>query len=180
MDVIEIQYIFRFNEEKLETIDLRLDAEHLEIVNKPASPLPDWTRLDFNQCPHCPLDGTHHPICPVAQCLVEVVTRFDKILSYDEVELEVITSERKVLQQTTAQRAISSLLGAIIPASGCPHTSFFRPMVRFHLPIATRRETIFRATGMYLLAQYFLGEEGRKTDFELTGLTKIYKNLFDI
>jgi len=177
MDVIKIQYIFRFNETKHETVDLRLDANHLEILDKPKGALPEWVRLHFNQCPHCPLDSATHPNCPVAECLADVVTRFDKILSYDKVDLEVITSERRVILHTTAQRAIGSLLGVIMPASGCPHTAFFRPMVRFHLPLATRQETIFRATGMYLLAQYHLKKQGRKADFELTGLAQIYQNL---
>ncbi len=176
MDFIEIRYIFRFNGRQ-ETVDLRLDPVSLEIVNKTVGKLPEWARLNFNQCPHCPLDTGIHPFCPVAESLVDIVARFDKILSYDEVDLEIITAERKVFQHTTAQRGISSLLGLLFPASGCPHTVFFKPMVRFHLPMATRQETIFRATGMYLLAQYYLAKQGRKVDFELHGLTQIYNNL---
>jgi hypothetical protein len=33
-----------------------------------------------------------------------------------------------------------------------------KPMARFHLPLASEEETIYRATTMYLLAQYFLRE----------------------
>ena len=167
----------RFNEKKNEIIDIQLDADSLEIVSRPAVELPEWTHLDFEQCPHCPLDINFYPICPVAECLFDVVTRFDKILSYDEVNLEIITFERKVFQHTTAQRAIGSLLGVVFPASWCPHTAFFKPMVRFHLPIATRQETVFRATGMYLLAQYFLSKQGQNVDPDLAGLTQIYRNL---
>ncbi|MBC2716624.1 MAG: hypothetical protein HF978_15070 [Desulfobacteraceae bacterium] len=176
MDLIEIQYIFKINGLQ-ETVDLQLDAANLEIANKPGGELPAWANLKFDQCPHCPLDTGTHPCCPVAESLVDVVARFDKILSYDEVDLEIITSERKVFQRTTAQRAISSLLGVLFPVSGCPHTAFFKPMVRFHLPMATRQETIFRATGMYLMAQYYLEKQGREVDSELTGLAQIYKNL---
>jgi hypothetical protein len=176
MDLIEIRYIFSINGLH-ETVDIKLDAERLELVDKPGGDLPDWAQLDFHQCPHCPLDPAAHPFCPVAGCLVDVVERFDKILSYDEVDLEVITSERKVFQHTTAQRSLGSLLGILFPASGCPHTAFFKPMVRFHLPMATREETIFRATGMYLLAQYFLEKQGQKVDFDFAGLTQIYENL---
>lgn len=176
MDLIEIQYIFRFNG-KHETVDIKLDAANLELVNKPGGNLPAWAQLDFHQCPHCPLDPAVHNVCPVAGCLVDIVARFDKILSYDEVDLEVITEERKVFQHTTAQRSIGSLLGILFPASGCPHTAFFKPMVRFHLPMATREETIFRATGMYLLSQFYLEKQGHKVDFDFAGLTQIYENL---
>lgn len=176
MDLIEIRYKFKFNGQH-ETIDIQLDADNLERVNKPAGDLPAWAQLNFYQCPHCPLNISTHPFCPVAESLVDIVARFDKVLSYDEVDLEIITSERKVFQHTTAQRAIGSLLGILFPASGCPHIAFFKPMVRFHLPMATREETIFRATGMYLLAQYYLEKQGRKVDFDFAGLTQIYEDL---
>ncbi len=79
MDLIEIRYIFSINGLH-ETVDIKLDAERLELVDKPGGDLPDWAQLDFHQCPHCPLDPAAHPFCPVAGCLVDVVERFDKIL----------------------------------------------------------------------------------------------------
>ena len=68
-------------------------------------------------------------------------------------------------------------MGLIMATSGCPHTSFFKPMARFHLPLASADETIYRATSMYLLAQYFLRKQGQETDLELEGLAKIYHNI---
>jgi hypothetical protein len=91
--------------------------------------------------------------------------------------VDVITAERRISQQTNAQTGISSLMGLVIATSGCPHAAFFKPMARFHLPLASREETIFRATSMYLLAQYFLKKEGKSADFELEGLSGIYANM---
>ena len=68
-------------------------------------------------------------------------------------------------------------MGIVIATSGCPHTVFLKPMARFHLPFATEEETLYRATSMYLLAQYFLQREGKKGDFELQGLREIYDNI---
>jgi hypothetical protein len=68
-------------------------------------------------------------------------------------------------------------MGLIIATSGCPHTAFFRPMARFHLPLATEAETLYRAVSMYLLAQYFLKNEGRPADLDLAGLKNIYANV---
>ncbi len=177
MDIIEIRYCFKLDKQKHEIIDLRIDSHTLEMIRTSSEDLPAWTRLDFHQCPHCPLNTHSHPHCPVALSLIDVVKRFDNVLSYDQIELEVITAERRVSQHTTAQKGISSLLGLLFPTSGCPRTAFFRPMVRFHLPMATQQDTIFRATGMYMLAQYFLRKEGQKDDFELHGLTQIYNNI---
>ncbi len=174
---INIRYEFKLEEQRSEIIDLYLDPLTLELVNGPDGDLPFWAQLDFHQCPHCPLDPSTNPFCPVAVCLVDVVKRFENVLSYDEIDLEVTTSARHVIQHTTAQRGISSLLGILFPASGCPHTSFFKPMVRFHLPLATEEDTIFRASGMFLLAQYFLKEKGAGSGLNLQGLTQIYNNM---
>ena len=69
------------------------------------------------------------------------------------------------------------MMGLVIATSGCPHAAFFKPMARFHLPLASKVETIFRATSMYLLAQYFLKNAGKCADFELEGLSQIYANM---
>jgi len=165
------------DENKEEIFDLEFDSDNFELISDNDEELPDWTRLDFHKCSHCPLDSETVPICPVAKNLSIVVKRFDDIFSYHEIELEVITEERKVSSSTTAQRGISSLLGLIFATSGCPHTSYFKPMARFHLPLSSENETIFRVTGMYLLAQYLLNKEDRDSKFDLEGLKDIYNNL---
>ena len=177
MDIINIRYNFKFDSQRQEIVDVALDARTLTAIRNIDNNLPDWTKLEFHQCPHCPLNRAVHPVCPVAAILVDVVRRFDQIISYDPVDLEIITAERTISLNTTAQRGISSLVGLLFPASGCPHTAFFRPMVRFHLPMANKQETLFRAAGMYLLAQFFLRKDGHTEDSELHGLTQIYKNL---
>jgi hypothetical protein len=51
-------------------------------------------------------------------------------------------------------------------------------MARFHLPLASKQETIFRATSTYLLAQYYLKKESfRIAEFEFEGLNRIYNNI---
>lgn len=177
MDAFQIKYIFRLTPEWTETIDLLLDPQTMELLDKPKGDLPFWAQLDFQQCPHCSLDPRMHPFCPVAACLVNIVERFETISSYDEMVVEVVTPERHVINHTTAQRAISSLLGVVFPASGCPHTAFFKPMVRFHLPLATEQDTIFRAGGMFLLAQYFIQKQGAGKALDLAGLERIYSHM---
>ena len=50
-------------------------------------------------------------------------------------------------------------------------------MARFHLALASEEETVYRATSMYLLAQYFLKKKAKNMDTALEGLTKIYRNI---
>jgi hypothetical protein len=108
---------------------------------------------------------------------IDIVDRFDHILSYDQVRLEVVMDERTVSRSITAQKGLSSLVGILITSSGCPYTKYFKPMLRFHLPLSSEAETIYRAVSMYLLAQYFIIKEGKKADFDLHGLEKIYNNM---
>ncbi len=177
MSRITIQSCFQFDDQPEEIFDLQLDPDTLELVEDMPDPPPDWTRLDFQQCKNCPLDVEEHPRCPVALNMVEPVSRFAKIISHRQVRLTVITKERTIVQETTAQEGLSSLMGLIMAASGCPHTAYFRPMARFHLPLASSDETVYRAVTMYLLAQYYLRRAGREPDIDLDGLKTLYESL---
>ena len=177
MEIIEIQYCFILDDQRREVFDLQLDPRTLEVINKGSLDFPFWTALEFHQCPHCTLDKVTHPHCPVATGLTSVIERFEKTFSYDEVDLEVITSQCQVTQHTTAQRALGSLIGLLFATSGCPHTDYFKPMARFHLPLASMEDTMFRVTSMYLVAQYFRHKEGWKSDFEFSGLKNIFDNM---
>jgi hypothetical protein len=108
---------------------------------------------------------------------VKINELLKSLLSYDEIHVDITTPQRHVSRETSAQKGVSSLMGLIMATSGCPHMEFFKPMARFHLPLSSVEETIYRATSMYLLAQYFLQKEGRKADMELEGLKKIYHNI---
>jgi len=177
METVTIQYCFTLANGIREAIDLKLDAKNLDLIVSSRDTFPSWTNLDFQQCPNCPLTISKHKYCPLAVSLVDIVKRFEDIISYDQVHLDVSTKERSVSQETTAQKGISSLMGLLMATSGCPLTAFFKPMARFHLPLANEEETIYRATSMYLLAQYFLKNDGKSADFKLDGLKKIYKNM---
>jgi hypothetical protein len=174
---IVIQYFFRRPDNSREEFQFELNGMSLELVGNIPLRLPAWTALDFYQCPNCKLDILAHPHCPLAVNLVNIVSRFEDLISYDEIRVNVITEERRISQQTTAQIGISSMMGLVIATSGCPHAAFFKPMARFHLPLASKEETIFRATSMYLLAQYFLKKDGQSADLELKGLSQIYDNM---
>ena len=177
MKNIIIQYYFRKTNNSREAFQFELDGKSLELIGNIPDHLPSWTILDFYQCPNCPLDKDTHPHCPLAVNMVNIVCRFEDLISFDEIRVDVLTEERRISQHTTAQIGISSMMGLVIATSGCPHTAFFKPMARFHLPLANKEETIFRATSMYLLAQYFLKKTGHSADLELKGLRRIYDNM---
>jgi hypothetical protein len=177
METVSIRYCFTLEDESQEIFELKLDAQNLELLGNTPEVFPSWASLDFHQCPNCPLSVDTHPHCPLAINIVNIVRRFDRLVSYDEIHVDVQTEERSISQDTTVQVGISSLMGLVIATSGCPHTAFFKPMARFHLPLASAEETIYRVSSMYLLAQYFKRKEGLNADLELKGLKEIYDNI---
>jgi hypothetical protein len=176
MPILTTEYIFTFKNQTRETFVIKVDDETLQLVNA-TERRPPWTALPFRQCAHCPLEAAAHPHCPAALHLVNIVHGFESLTSHDELEVEIRTEERIIFQKTTAQRGIGSMMGLVLATSGCPHTAFFRPMARFHLPLASEEETIYRASSMYFLAQYFRYQCHEKIDLELEGLTEIYRNI---
>lgn len=177
MENIVIKYSFKLPDDTKEEYVLNIDGNSLELILDDITTIPDWARLDYCQCSNCTLDVKEHPYCPIMINLVGIVKGFDRILSHDTVVLKVVTEERYIAQKTSAQRALSSLMGLVIAASGCPHTVFFKPMARFHLPLANAEETLYRAASTYLLGQYFKTKKGNIDDnsYDLTGLGYIYK-----
>ena len=174
---MNIQYRLRFADDSERLFDLHLDEQTLQLIAEEDAAYPPWTALDYHRCPNCPLDIAAHPHCPAACAITDIVSASSDLFSYTQVNVEVRTPERVITTDTPLQRAVSSLLGLALATSGCPHTAFFRPMARFHLPFASEEETIYRVTSMYLLAQYFRRKRGDEPDMDLSGLTEIYRNL---
>jgi hypothetical protein len=177
MKTITIRYYFTLPEGVREAFELQFDAQKIELSSDLPDVMPPWTTLDFHQCPHCPLKPTDHSHCPLAVNLVTIVERFEGLLSYKKIEVDVIMEERFITRDVSVQRGISSLMGLLMATSSCPHMVFLKPMARFHLPFANAEETVYRATSMYLVAQYFLHKEGHDADLDLTGLRDIYRNI---
>lgn len=177
MNEFSIAYEIRFGDGNHETFTLRLDASTLQLQQDTESTYPHWTELDHHRCPNCTLHSSSHQHCPAATSLTPLVGTFANVLSYDEVRVAVRTDERIISGDMPAQRAISSLMGLLMAVSGCPIMAYFRPMARFHLPFASERETVYRAASMYLMAQYYLRQDGRVYDEGLDGLRAIYEQV---
>jgi len=176
MHPLNIQYTFKLPDGSEETFALQLDPDRLTLPPRKGNTLPDWCRLDFHQCPNC-RNMEREKWCPAAAHLSKIVHRFSALLSYEKIQLKVITAEREIHQHTTIQRAIASYMGLVMAASGCPHTAFLRPMARFHLPLANDKETMYRAFSMYALAQFFIARENGKVDMEFQGLKQAYEDI---
>lgn len=176
-DHISIVYEFTLPDGDQERFDLLIDAQTMELISPRPDEQPFWTQLEFEQCPHCPFTPDTHPHCPVALNLVPAIACFAHLMSYEAMTVNVINDNRSVIQKTSAQEGISSLMGLLIASSSCPITHFFKPMARFHLPFANRDETIWRAAATYLMARYFTEQGLSEADMTLSGLEEIYNDV---
>lgn len=180
MESITYQYRFRFQSGREEIFDVRLDGSTLD----PSQPMPEnhpeWARLENHKCRHCTLDPLEVFFCPLALRLLPLVERMGDVVSFDNVDVTVVLDERTVTRSVTAQEGISSLMGIITATSGCPHTGFFKPMARFHLPFANTEETFYRAASMYMLGQYYRWQAGKGIDMDLEGLLHYYSQVAEV
>ncbi len=140
---------------------------------------PVWTSLAVEQCACCPLTN-EETRCPAAVALSGLMEDFGSLLSYDEVDATVETGGRTMKATVPAQKVLSSLLGLVLGTSGCPILAKFMPMARYHLPFASTDETTFRSVGAYLMAQYFVDQDGGEPDWSLVGLKAFYEDVHTI
>lgn len=170
-------YRFTFTDGTKRDFVVRLQPPSMGLVPEPLGDEPEWIRLEFRQCPNCPLSVNDYRHCPIARNLVSVNDAFCSRVSFDEVDIVVSASERSYRKTCPLQEAASSLMGLIMATSGCPHLDKLRPMVYTHLPFSTAQQTTYRAVSMYLLAQFFRQRRGLPADWELQGLARTYEDI---
>lgn len=173
-ETLRIRYGFDLPDGSKKHLDLCFDPKNFRLTNEvPAEP-PFWTELKFSQCANCPLSSEEHPQCPSALHMAPAVELLKELVSFDTVGVTVTQAERTVHAETSAQQALSSVLGLIMATSGCPWTDRLRPMARFHLPFASEAETVYRSVCMFLLACYLKSADDSAGFAQLKDL---YENL---
>src|ERR1700685_4228561 len=168
-----IGYRFDLPDGSQKALGFPLDAADFPLANAPRPEPPFWTDLKFNQCANCPLSAAEHPHCPAALQMASAIEPLKALVSFDTVGVTVTQAERTMYAETTAQQAMSSVLGLIMATAGCPWTDRFRPMARFHLPFASEAETLYRSVSMFLLARELAGTSGAQG---FAALEEVYDN----
>jgi hypothetical protein len=141
---------------------LKSGVEHrfdVEFDRPPAQgKLPEWTRLEVDKCPHCPLANAPGARCPAAADLVPLVERFSALSSIDQVDVLVVTPQYEARKHTDTQTALSALMGLILATGGCPILARMRPLAHMHMPFATATEIVYRIISMHLIGCLLRGE----------------------
>ncbi len=175
-ELIIYKYVF-FCEKMQKEFVVNIDSSNLQLIEHAEMDKPDWAKLDKFKCPNCPLNIEEHEYCPLALQIQDVLLFFKEVPSYQKVNIKVIASARTYEKETDVQTGVSSLMGLIMPTSGCPILGKLKPLVKFHLPFANIEETEFKVFSMYLLAQYFKMKNGKTPDWEMKNLNQIYEDI---
>jgi hypothetical protein len=173
-DPQRIRYRFDLPDGSQKSLDFTFDPADFRLANAAPQAPPPWTELQFNQCANCPLNAADSPHCPAALQMVSAIEPLKALVSFDTVGVTVTQAERAIYAETTAQAAMSSVLGLIMATAGCPWTDRLRPMARFHLPFASEAETVYRSISMFLLARELSGSDGARG---FAALEQLYENL---
>jgi len=175
-EAVTFKYVFKLESGEVEEFEIDLD-EALEFRRSPEQDLPDWAKLDNHKCPNCTLDSSTDPYCPAALGISELLYHFVGLNSTDRARVEVHMPARTYVKDTDLQDGLFSILGVMLPTSGCPALKFLRPMARFHLPFSTIHETEVRAVAFYILRQYFSEGPRKSFDEALQELNARYEEL---
>jgi hypothetical protein len=173
-EALTITYRFDLPDGSTRTLDFAFSAVDFKMLKAPPDPPPFWTELAFSRCANCPLDEKLNAHCPAAMQLASALEPLSALVSFDSVGVTVTQAERTVYAQTSAQQAMSSVIGLVMATSGCPWTDHLRPMARFHLPFASEAETLYRSIGMFLLARTLAGSDESQG---FAALEALYENL---
>jgi len=173
----EIVYKFSLPSGEIIKYKVPLLKDSLLIADEAPGKKMEWAKLEFFKCPNCPLDSSLIEYCPLALHLIQLIRTFSHKESYTECEVEVETPARSYKKKTTLQAGVSSLLGIIMVASGCPVMRKLKPILHFHLPFASLEETEIRAFSLYLMSQYINWKKGKHPDWEMNNLFNFYEEI---
>ena len=168
---------YRFNLARSEPVEFEVDLDSRQYHSSRTRPPAEWTKLSHSQCRNCPLEQADNQYCPAALDIERAAERFTKVVSYEEVEVEVQTPNRTYTKKCDAQSGLQSLIGLLMASSACPITARLKGLAAFHLPFASPEETLFRSVGAHLIKQYFRKRRGLNVDLDLHDLDELYSDL---
>ncbi len=179
-NVLKYVYTFIFNDGREKKFEILLDRNTLNIISTKNIEIAEWAKRENFSCSNELCNKMFDQYCPIAVNIDNIIKFFSDINSYESVKIYAEVDERTYYKETSIQKGVSSLIGIIMPASGCPVLSKLKPLIKFHLPFASIEETEFRVISMYLFAQYLIMQKGGIPDWEMNKLRKVYEEILKI
>jgi hypothetical protein len=131
------------------------------------SDLPDWVKLEYHQCPICPLKSENETFCPAAFELQDVILQCSSCISSDRVELSRIAEGGTVATETDMQRALFAVIGEKAISSACSVLNSRQWSLDYYTILTTPENLFYRSISSYLMRQNFASHG--KCDPDLKG-----------
>ena len=83
METYWFDYEFQMEDGLSTRVKVELEPDTLYLIHRGLDNPPEWSRLDYKQCPCCSLQLETDPYCPIAVNIGELVETFKDIYSYN-------------------------------------------------------------------------------------------------
>jgi hypothetical protein len=164
--------VMRENGERLNfALELSKDDDPLALNKQDI--FPGWAKLEFNQCPHCPLDPAEVRWCPAAVAIVPVIETCAEWTSVELVELETIEETRRVIENLSAADALCSMLSNLAAFSACPVLTFEFWIWKYFSPSISVENALFRRLAVQLIYRELSAVRGIEIEPMRTGITML-------
>ena len=101
MDAIKFRYVFSIPDRPQYEIQIEIDSQTLNLVDRTDRQLDPWTELSHHQCPNCPLDPAQVKYCPIAANLSNVIVQFKDGLSCEATHVTAIAPSEPTPKKRT-------------------------------------------------------------------------------
>src|SRR3954464_3487173 len=118
VQTIQITYEFQFESVPARSYAMSFDAATMRMLSAGEAEPPEWAKLGFHQCSHCPLRSERSPHCPIARNLANVAEHFKGQISHHTAMVHVHTKERTYSRKVDLQTGLQSIFGLIMATSG--------------------------------------------------------------
>lgn len=140
--------------------------------------LPDWVKLNEQQCPQCPFSADKLEWCPCAVELIELVERFPNLPSYEKLKYELKRDDLYMQKEMDAQNALAGIFFLRLTFSGCP---IFKSDVwswKYFSPATDLNNILFRRLAINLVCDKLSKEEDKDFSSYLHNEEEILQSLF--
>lgn len=155
-DKVEYFFQFKFPDGNKYGYKVIIDRVSKNLINPVKTPksFQYFTNLEAHKCSNCPLNAKDVPECPVAKNLVQPLSMFKNIISFQAIELIVTSNAINYSKEVQSQEAIGTFLQLVVIASECPHMDFLKPSILEYVPFQEEQEFVLKCLKSYFFQHY--------------------------
>lgn len=128
--------------------------------------LPDWAKLNNYKCSVCPFTSVDMPYCPAIVDIIEIIRIFEKLKSYEMLEIRYSQGNLNFSKTLDCQKALSCIFAERLFTSACPILNKHHMMMKFIPPLPDLDQLNFHLLADAILRHYVI-KKNSDYDFEI-------------